>query len=318
MLVARRRPLLLGLLALAPLACGGGEEKKGPDKSPTIEVKGEAKPPPVPELAGSTSAGTGTGGSTSADPFDTEGWGDEDTEAAATMGDEGGSGESGEAAAEPTLFDGPCFVRWSKGPILRFDYAADGTGGRLRIDAENDGKSDVCARFWTKDDRTHKVTVDEGCDSSTEAIITPTYDDALNLATATYTDKRDGAEAKHDITLVTLPAFTGIAPGYPLYAERDGIDLKSSDGRVTQAVVRKPLEGPPVKLVLKYDGEGRVTRIDEDHEADGKVDRRFDYRYDEVGNVTGMTLSETTVVDGKRSTSKKTAKLGYGCWATTP
>jgi len=313
-MTAPRPSLLLGLVALVTAACGNNDADKPPEKTPTIEIKGEAKVP-TPVAAGST--GGGTGGTTIIDPFATDGWAEDDTDGAATMGmgDESGTGGSGGEDAAPPLFDGPCFVRWSKGPILRFKYADDGGGGHLRIDGDNDGKSDVCARFWTKDDKTHKVTVDEGCDKSTDAIISPTYDTEINLATATYTDKRGESEAKHEITLIALPAFTGIAPGYPLYAKRDDIKLETKDGLVTKATIKTPIEGPPVKVTLKYDKDGRVTRIDEDHEADGKVDRRFDYRYDDVGNVAGMTLTETTTVDGKRKKSKKTAKLGYSCWS---
>jgi len=274
--------------------------------------------PPTP--AGSTSGSAGS--TTFVDPFASDdGWAEDDTEGVATVGmgvgmgeDTEGTGTGGEAAPPP-VFDGPCYVRWSKGPVLRFRYQKDGSGGWLRIDGDNDGKNDVCARFWTKDDRTHKVTVDEGCDKSTDAIISPTYDDAANLATATYTDKHSDPETKHEITLITLPAFTGIAPGYPLYAARDDIELKITDGLVHKATVNKTIEGPAVKVSLRYDDENRVTRIDEDHGADGKVDRRYDYRYDEVGNVTGMTLTESDYSEGKRKKTKKKAKLGYGCWA---
>jgi hypothetical protein len=306
----------LGLALLVSPACGK-DDPVPPRKAPPVDAKLEVLPPVA---AGST--GSTTGGTTIIDPFETDGWAedDTDTEGVATVGVEVGTGDTGEDAPPP-LFDGPCYVRWSKGPILRFKYAKDGDSGWLRIDGDNDGNSDVCARFWTKDDRTHKVTVDEGCDKSTDAIISPTYekddeDEDANVATATYTDKRGEADAKHEITLITLPAFTGIAPGYPLYAKRDDIDLKINKGLVTRATVKTPLEGPPIKVTLKYNSDGRVTRINEDHEANGKVDRRFDYRYDDVGNVTGMTLTETTLVDGKRKKSKKTAKLGYGCWAT--
>lgn len=313
MTAPRRSSLPLGLLALTLAACGGKEDP--PQKAqPQAEPETKSPPPAVVEA----STGAGTGGTTIADPFDTDGWAEGDTEVAATMGSvEAGTGDTGEPAAPP-LFDGPCFVRWSKGPILRFKYDKDGGGGQLRIDGDNDGKSDVCARFWTKDQRTNKVSVDEGCDKSTEAIITPAYEEGTNVATATYTDKRGEADAKHEITLVTLPAFTGIAPGYPLYAPRDKVDLKLDEGRVTRATVKEPVEGPPIKVTLKYDDQGRVTRIDEDHEADGKVDRRFDYRYDEVGNVTGMTLTESDYSEGKRKQSKKSAKLGYSCWADQP
>ncbi|MEM9463029.1 MAG: hypothetical protein AAGF11_53300 [Myxococcota bacterium] len=306
---------LLGLLATPALtlAACGGEQTPAPTEKKKPEV--EAKPTPAPPAVSASTSGS-TGGTTIEDPFATDGWVDDetDTEGAATMGLPTATGDTGEEATTP-VFAGPCFVRWSKGPILRFRYDDDGKGGRLWIDGDNNGKADVCARFWTKDDRTDKISVNEGCDKSTDAIITPTYEEGTNVATASYTDKRGETESSHEITLITLPAFTGIAPGYPLYAARDQVDLKLTKGQVTRATVKTPIEGPPVKVTLKYDGEGRVTRIDEDHEADGKVDRRFDYRYDEVGNVIGMTLTETDYSEGKRNKSKKKAKLGYSCWA---
>lgn len=310
-MIAARPLLLLGLVVLGPAACGK-------DEPPPADTKEEPAPVPivVPPAAGSTGDGA-TAGSTGDDPFTTEGWADDETDGETTAGtepDTDGAG-SGDQAAPTPVYAGPCYVRWSGGPVLRFKYEADGSGGLLRIDGDNDGKSDVCARFWTKDQRTHKVTVDEGCDKSTDAIITPSYDDTANVATATYADKRQGKDEQHEITLVTLPAFTGVAPGYPLYAKRDDVKLEAKDGRVTRATVKETVEGPAVKVTLKYDADGRATRIDEDHGADGKIDRRYDYRYDDVGNVTGITLTETTVVDGKSKKTKKTAKLGYGCWA---
>lgn len=316
--------LLLGplsLLALLPLGCGDDSgTKAGGTPAPAAPAKTDL--PPV-AAAASTSGGSGTGGGTIADPFETDGWAQDDTDSdgVATVGIEvGGTGSDtdGEAVAQTPVFDGPCYVRWSKGPVLRFRYDADGGGGRLTIDGDNDGSNDVCARFWTKDDRTNKVTVDAGCDKSTDAIISPSYDEGTNLATASYTDKSGETDAKHEITLITLPAFTGIAPGYPLYAARDDIQLKVTDGLVVQATVKDPIEGPKVRVKLSYDDDGRVTRINEDHGADGTIDRRFDYRYDEVGNVTGITLQETDDSSGKASKTKKTAKLGYSCWAPKP
>lgn len=306
------RPVLL--LGLAAVACGGSEQPP-PAKTPPpkTETKAETKAPVAAGSSGEAAAGT-----TMIDPFATDGWAEEDTDEVATVGevDEGGTGgeTDGEPAAPP-VYDGPCYVRWSKGPVLRFRYAKDGDSGWLRIDGDNDGKNDVCARFWTKDGRTNKVSVDEGCDKDTDAIISPEYDESANLATATYTDQRSEPSKKQEITLITLPAFTGIAPGYPLYAAKDDIKLDIKDGLVRKATIKEPIEGPAVKVSLRYDDDGRVTRIDEDHGADGKVDRRFDYRYDEVGNVTGITLNETNFADGKKVKTKKTAKLGYKCWA---
>lgn len=315
-MTARRSLLSFGPLALGLVltsACGG-------DDSAPAKTKPEPEPEPVPIVVPAVAGSTGDAGSgtTAVDPFDTDGWeGDtEDATAGDTDGDATAGDTDGTAGAATPVYAGPCIVRWTGGPILRFKHDADGSGGLLRIDGDNDGKSDVCARFWLKDGKTHKVTVDEACDKSTEAVITPTYEAGSNIATASWADQRGGKDTKHEITLVTLPAFTGIAPGYPLYAPRAKVQLEQKDGRVTKATVKEPLEGPPVKVTLKYDAEGRATRIDEDHGADGKVDRRFDYRYDEVGNVTGITLTDTDFSGGgKGKKTKKTAKLSYGCWA---
>lgn len=306
-----RITLPTGLALLLTVACG--DDGKAPPQEPPPAPAKTDLPPPAP--SGSTGAAAGT---TVVDPFETDGWAedDTDTDGVATVGivAETEGDTDGEPAAPP-VYDGPCSVRWSKGPILRFKYDADGGGGRLRIDGDNDGKNDVCARFWTKDDRTDKVTVDAGCDKSTDAIITPSYEDDVNLATATYTDKSGETEAKHEITLITLPAFTGIAPGYPLYAAKDDVELQIKDGKVQKATVKDPVEGPKVRVTLTYDGEGRVKRIKEDHGLDGKIDRRYDYRYDEVGNVTGITLQETDFSEGKGVKTKKSARLLYSCWA---
>lgn len=311
------RRTLLSLLALGSLAWSGcgGDEAPPPAKTKT---EPEAAPTPVvvpPTAAGST--GDTTGGP--ADPFDTEGWDDGDETDGDTTGGDATGGDTDGGAATP-VYPGPCTVRWSGGgPVLRFKHDADGKGGLLRIDGDNDGRNDVCARFWLADGKTNKVTVDQACDKSTDATITPTYEAGQNVATATWTDQRAGKDGKHEITLLSLPAFTGVAPGYPLYAPKAKVKLEQKDGRVTKATVAEPVEGPPVKVTFKYDDKGRATRIDEDHGADGKLDRRFDYRYDDVGNVTGITLTETDFSGGgKGKKTKKTAKISYACWAAKP
>lgn len=310
LLVTGQSLVLLGML----VACGDAPPKPVPQKDPpATQPDAPAKTTATPPAAGSTSGGGS--GTTVADPFATgDDWAEPEA-ATVALGEDSGGSESGGEPAPPPLFDGPCYVRWSKGPVLRFRYAKNGNSGWLRIDGDNDGRNDVCSKFWLKEGRTNKVTVDEGCDKETDAVISPSYDGEANVATATYTDKRGESETKQEITLITLPAFTGVAPGYPLYAAKDKVDFTIEDGRVTKAVVKEPIEGPAVKVSLRYDDDGRVTRIDEDHKADGKLDRRYSYRYDEVGNVTGITLSETDYSEGKANKSKKTAKLGYSCWS---
>jgi len=307
------RRTLLSLVALGSLAWSGcgGDEAPPPAKT---KAEPEVTPAPVvvPPVAASSTGDTDTGG---ADPFDTEGWDDGDE----TDGDTTDGGSDTDGGAATPVYAGPCTVRWSGGgPVLRFKHDADGSGGLLRIDGDNDGHNDVCARFWLKDGKTNKVTVDQACDKSNDATITPTYEAGQNVATASWADHRTAEGGKHEITLLSLPAFTGVAPGYPLYAPKAKVKLEQKDGRVTKATVEEPVEGPPVKVTLKYDDQGRATRIDEDHAADGKIDRRFDYRYDDVGNVTGITLTETDFSGGgKGKKTKKTAKLSYACWAAS-
>lgn len=317
-MTARRTLLSLGLAlgSLCGSACGGDPPPSEPEK----KAEPEATPAPivVPPAAAGSAGDTGTGG-TGDDPFDTEGWGDDGETDGETDGDATTGGETPDDAAATPVHPGPCTVRWSGGgPILRFKHEADGSGGLLRIDGDNDGTNDVCARFWLQDGKTHKVTVDQGCDKSTDATITPTYEADQNVATASWTDQREGKGGTHEITLLTLPAFTGVTPGYPLYAPKAKVKLEQKDGRVTRATVKEPVEGPPVRVTLKYDAQGRATRIDEDRGVDGKIDLRFDYRYDDVGNVTGITLTDTDFSDGgKGKKTKKTAKLSYTCWATS-
>src|SRR5690606_36275463 len=126
MTAAARPLLLLGLVALGLSACGKD------DPPPPADTKQDEPPVPVvvPPAAGSTGDHQGTGGSTAADPFATDGWAD-DTDGAATVGmdapDTDGSPDTdGEAAATP-VYAGPCWVRWSGGPVLRFKYEADGS-----------------------------------------------------------------------------------------------------------------------------------------------------------------------------------------------
>ena len=49
--------------------------------------------------------------------------------------------------------------------------------------------------------------------------------------------------------------------------------------------------------------------------ADGKVERKFDYRYDAKGNVSKISAVLTGMdADGKSTTRKPTARLDYSCW----
>jgi hypothetical protein len=205
---------------------------------------------------------------------------------------------------EPTAFPGPCRVQWTTGAVLRFEYG-DGKG-KVRIDEDGDGKAETCADFELAEGRTSRIRIDAGCNGKHETTIEPAYDDKLNVATAAVTEAEGAAS---EVTLVVLPGYVGLTPGYLLHAPRKAVKLTSRAGLVRTAKVASPTEGPPVSVTFTYTTEGRVRQIKEDLGADGSVDRQLDYRYDARGNVTRMTV---TLFAGDAS-DKGTARLSYTC-----
>lgn len=303
----RAHVLALSLGALALGVCGGDE---GPEPAKQADPHGGAKfDDPLPKATAETAPPD-----LPAEPPEEDDWGREEEGGAADEGqvaDTEGGDDDGSAVVEapPGPHPGPCTVRWSGGgPVLRFTWVEG--GGRVRVDQDADGKSDVCGRFEAKDGKTTKVWVDDGCDRKTDIEILPTYEEGVNLATARYALESGGQKTTREITLVTMPSFTGLDPGYPLWAAKADIAIKTSKGLVKSAHVKQPLEGPPTKLTFRYDKDGRVTQVKEDLEADGSTDRRFDYRYDEEGNVSRMSYVIT--VDGEEK--KGTARIDYKCW----
>ena len=215
--------------------------------------------------------------------------------------------ESAGAAAEPTAFPGPCAVKWTTGAVLRFEY--DNGTGSVRADQDGDGKAEACAKFETAEGHTTKVELDEGCDGSFETTIVPTYDEKTNIATATVTT---GSESR-EVTLVVLPGYVGLTPGYLVQAPRKSVKVKASKGLVRSVRVNKPAEGPKLSVSFTYTPQGRVHHIKEDLEADGTVDRLMYYRYDEIGNVVGMKVTLTA----GDTQDVGTARLSYTCHQTT-
>lgn len=298
------------VIAIAGLACGGDERPPDPKAAPA--AADGATPSPLPQPADPT-----TGGGSPAPALDEGDWGafEDEGVGAATEADATGGDTTGAEAPEAAVrHPGPCAVSWSGAARLRFSWNDEATGGSVRIDGDRDGKSDVCATFETADGRTSNVKVDDGCDKSFEGEFVPTYEEGTNLATAVYTDQKDGSKTKRDITLVALPSFVGVAPGYPLWAAKADVKLKSKKGLVSSASVKAPSEGPPVAVSFSYDKEGRISRVKEDFEADGSVDRQFDYKYDDAGNVTRVTLKMAPEGGGSLKT-RSTASLNYACWA---
>jgi hypothetical protein len=291
----RSRPLLslsLVLSCLLASACGDPEPAdKGPLKSAPNETKIDVTPPkpepdPIPE-----------------DPFADDVWDDD--------GDTGAEPTPPTTEPAPGPWPGPCKITYKNSPTLRFKYTA--TGGTVRIDANLEGVPDTCGKFDRKDGRTTKVSVDLACDKKTDLRIEPSYDASVNVATAKVTASADNG-GNREITLVTLGTFVGLEPGYPLQAARKDVTLDVKDGKVRKASVAGDQPG---KLELVYDKDGRIKTVKEDLGADGSVDRKFDYRFDKLGNVSRIDVAVTPPAkDGgaKPKASKQTAKLDYSCW----
>ena len=300
-------------------ACGGDPPAPAKKQPPAGDNKFDAKEvPPTPPADDGPPADSGP-----IDPFDdTEQWeeddgfaeddGDDTEGDAAATGDTGTGGEAPAAATggeqEVTAHLGPCQVSWSSKTRVRFSYDGE-TSGTMKIDADGDRKSDVCGTFTLADGRPSKVVVDDGCNKKDDLEIVPTYMDDRNLATAKVTDNKAGSDS--EITLVVMPSYTGIMPGYPLQAPKKNVAVTVRNNLVRTATVKKPAAGPKLKASFFYDKAGRVKTIKEDLEMNGSVDQRYDYRYDASGNVTRVTLTRTGP-DG--TTEKTTGKLSYSCW----
>jgi hypothetical protein len=292
----------IALSASISIACGDSSDKA--DTAP--QVHGDRVFDAQDPNAAQPLAEVQTGAVSATDALPTEGVA-EDLEGWETDGGET-DGVAGiePGAAEP--FRGPCTVRWTTGAVLRFEYTD--AGGKVRVDEDGDGKADVCGTFETADGRTRKIGIDEGCDRKVDLEIVPAYDPKANVATASYTGSAGGKQQERDVTLVTMPSFTGLKPGYVLHAPRSAAKLRVTKGLVRSAKVTAPGEGPPLSATFTYDDQGRVKRIKEDFESDGSVDRRFDYTYDALGNVTRMSA----VVGSGEAEQKGTARLDYRCW----
>jgi hypothetical protein len=285
-----RRLLVLCLLSAA---CGDSEgtPEKAPLKSAPTETKVDVTPPPVAE----------EGGKLPEDPLANDVWTDDD------HGDEAGTPVEPTPAPEEGPFPGPCRITYKNGPTLRFKYTA--TGGTVKIASNVEGAPDTCGKFERKDGHTTKVTVDLGCDKKSDLRIEPHYDPEVNVATAKITAS-DANGGNREITLVTLGAFTGLEPGFPIEAARKDVKLDVKDKRVQSAST------DDVKLSLVYDKDGRIKTLKEDAGADGTVDRKFDYKFDKLGNVTRIDVATTPIVDGKPGKAvKMIAKLDYACWS---
>jgi hypothetical protein len=292
---------VLGLLGLVG-ACGDDDGKTPPTKTAKAE-------PPIPTVV-EPSEGSGTDdGPPLEDPIGAEGWQDEDTE--------------GTPPAPPPVeegpFPGPCKITWKDGPTVRMKYTD--TGGTVRIDDDGDGKADTCGKFERKDGHTTKVWVDRGCDKKTDVQIVPepAGEGGGNVVGAEVTTYVDGKPSKRAITLLSIPGLPGLEPGYPLEVAKKDAKLKIEDGLVRRVDVPASEAGPVARVDVVYDKDKRVKTLKEDVGVDGKVERKFDYRYDAKGNVSKISavLVGQVVGDdgsGKSVTRKPTARLDYSCW----
>lgn len=304
-------PSLVAVLAAA--ACG--DNPAAGNKPPPA---GKVEPAKVNATA-ADSAKASAGGVTTQPAQDATGGADTsawetdgelpDLETDGAVDDSGGAAAAtGDSPPAPTGHAGPCKVTWSSGTVAHFEYT-EATGGTIKVDADGDGKPDVCAEFELTDGKPAKVTLDTDCDAKPDQVITTKFLADQNIATASVLDKGTGKTSK--LTLVTLPSFTGVVPGYPMLASKRDIGLTVRDGLIRTANVKKPTEGPTLKASFYYDAAQRIRAVKEDFAVDGTVDQRYDYRYDDDGNITRITLT-VTGADGQ--TTKTTGKLDYSCW----
>ncbi len=294
------RALALALFGLTTLACG--DDKGAPQSDPTTAADSK---PDAPETAGAPEADKPDVGGVAAEGGEWQESGGEgveqiDPEVAAIDPDEPLPEEVPHAEA---AYPGPCKVTWSTGAKLTFVY--EGDGGTVKVDSDGNGKPDACGTFTIVDGKTTKVDIDDGCNDSVESTIEPAYDAKSNVATATFDD---GGKSR-DITMIEVAGFTGLTPGYPLYAKRKDADVYLRQGMARKATVKKPWQGEPMTVTFGYSKAGQLERIKEDHGSDGSTDRRLDYRYDDQGNVIAMSVTlgnGDTVQQGR-------AKLDYSC-----
>ncbi len=301
------RAIAIALLGLAALACGDDPAATpAPAKQPPeAKEASEAKPEPKPETPdGEPAPEAAEGGEWESPNGETV----EAVEAVEAVDPEVAAIDPDEPLPEDVphaevAHPGPCKVTWSTGAKLTFAY--EGDGGSVKVDADGKGKPEACGVFTITDGKTTKVEVDEGCNDTVEHTIEPAYDAKANVATATFSE----GEKTRDVTLIEVAGFTGLTPGYPLYAKRKDTNVYVRGGLARKATVKKPWQGPAMTVTFGYNKAGQLERIKEDHDSDGTTDRRLDYRYDDQGNVIAMAV---TLGNGD-TVQKGRANLDYSC-----
>jgi hypothetical protein len=176
---------------------------------------------------------------------------------------------------------GPCRIRWADGRSLRFTWTQD--GGSLALDGDGDGRRDTCATFKSEGDRISYLRVDEGCDRSTEATLRMDAPGAraTNLATGKLTR---GSETS-SVSLVWLPAFAGVLPGYLLPGRKKELRIDESEGLVRRVTSRAGGGRPARRISFTYDGSGRISAILEDEGADGSAELQQQYLWNDDGRL---------------------------------
>ena len=299
------RALALVFLGLAALACGDDPAATpAPAKGDAKEAP-EAKPDAKPEADSPEGEPAAAEGGEWESP---QGKAVEAVEAAEAVDPEVAAIDPDEPLPEEVphaevAHPGPCKVTWSTGAKLTFAY--EGDGGTVKVDADGKGKPEACGAFTITGGKTTKVEIDEGCNDSVENTIEPAYDAKANVATATFTE----GETSRDVTLIEVAGFTGLTPGYPIYAKRKDAKVYVRGGLARKATVKKPWQGPAMTVTFGYNKAGQLERIKEDHDSDGTTDRRLDYRYDDQGNVIAMAV---TLGNGD-TVQKGRANLDYSC-----
>jgi hypothetical protein len=92
-------------------------------------------------------------------------------------------------------------------------------------------------------------------------------------------------------------------------ARRSAVRIAQKDGLVQTAEVRKPASGKPIKVRFHYAQDGRVTKIEEDLDIDGRIDHEFIYNRSEAGTLTSITRKVSSP-----QPQRHTARIDYGCW----
>ena len=247
----------------------------GPSRLPLLLLAG-ARPAAAPAVAGT--AGTTSSAGTTA-------------EAAETANPDGAT----------EAYPAPCKVTWSDGRVLTFKHREG--GGSITSDGNGDGSRDDCGTFKTRDGKVTYLRIDEGCDRSTDATVR--IRDARKIPGLLEAKVTRAGKAR-TMTLVPLPSFGNLLPGYLLDAAPRTVEVERNGGRITR--VQAAVSGRSHVLTLGYGEDGRLSSVDEDSDGDGTPDAHFQFNRDGAGNVTR--------VEAQAGGRTLTGKLDYSCWAT--